>query len=59
MGLLGFGVIGKKVSRLAQVFGANVIAYDPFVSLSDADSLGVTFVDYRNTSFITICFLML
>jgi|TARA_B110000305_G_scaffold117241_1_gene131658 (S)-sulfolactate dehydrogenase len=42
LGLLGFGVIGKKVSRLAQVFGANVIAYDPFVSLSDADSLGVT-----------------
>ena len=31
LGLLGFGVIGKKVSRLAQVFGAKVIAYDPFV----------------------------
>ncbi len=42
LGLLGFGVIGKKVSRLAQVFGANVIAYDPFVSSSDAESLGVT-----------------
>ena len=42
LGLLGFGVIGKKVSRLAQVFGANVIAYDPFVSASDAESLGVT-----------------
>ncbi len=42
LGLLGFGVIGKKVSRLAQVFGANVIAYDPFVSSSDAESLDVT-----------------
>jgi phosphoglycerate dehydrogenase-like enzyme len=42
LGLLGFGVIGKKVSRLAQVFGAKVIAYDPFVISSDADNLGVT-----------------
>ena len=31
LGLLGFGVIGKKVCRLAQVFGAKVIAYDPFL----------------------------
>ena len=42
LGLLGFGVIGKKVSRLAQVFGANVIAYDPFVKSSDAENLGVS-----------------
>ena len=35
LGLLGFGVIGKKVSRLAQIFGTRVIAYDPFVPESD------------------------
>ena len=42
IGLLGFGVIGKKVSRLAQVFGADVIAYDPYVESSDAKNLGVS-----------------
>ena len=44
LGLLGFGVIGKKVSRLAQVFGANVIAYDPFILSSDSEKLGVSLV---------------
>ena len=45
LGLLGFGVIGKKVSRLAQVFGAKVIAYDPFVPESDASKHNVSLVE--------------
>ena len=45
LGLLGFGVIGKKVSRLAQVFGAKVIAYDPFVPESDASENNVSLVE--------------
>ena len=45
LGLLGFGVIGKKVSRLAQVFGAKVIAYDPFVPESDASDHNVSLVE--------------
>ena len=44
LGLLGFGVIGKKVSRLAQVFGAKVIAYDPFVPKSEASKHNVSLV---------------
>ena len=44
LGLLGFGVIGKKVSRLARFFGANVIAYDPFIPPSDSEKLGVSLV---------------
>lgn len=44
LGLLGFGVIGKKVSRLAQVFGAKVIAYDPFVPESEASKHNVSLV---------------
>ena len=44
LGLLGFGVIGKKVSRLAQIFGAEVIAYDPFVSDSDSQKHNVSLV---------------
>ena len=44
LGILGFGVIGKKVSRLAQVFGAKVIAYDPFVTESEASKHNVSLV---------------
>ena len=44
LGLLGFGVIGKKVSWLAQVFGAKVIAYDPFVKESEASKHNVSLV---------------
>jgi (S)-sulfolactate dehydrogenase len=31
IGLLGFGLIAKKVSRLAKVFNSDIIAYDPFI----------------------------
>ena len=31
IGLLGFGLIAKKVSILAKVFNVQIIAYDPFV----------------------------
>ncbi|MDC0233134.1 hypothetical protein OAJ95_04350 [Pelagibacteraceae bacterium] len=34
IGLLGFGLIAKKVSILAKVFDAQIIAYDPFVDPS-------------------------
>ena len=42
LGLLGFGVIGKKVSRLAQVFGTKVIVYDPYVPGSEASEYNVS-----------------
>ena len=45
LGLLGFGVIGKKVSKLAQVFGAQVIAYDPFVPEIEASENNVSLID--------------
>ena len=34
LGLLGFGLIAKKVSRFAKIFNLDIIAYDPFVDLS-------------------------
>jgi phosphoglycerate dehydrogenase-like enzyme len=34
IGLLGFGLIAKKVSILAKVFNAQIIAYDPYVDQS-------------------------
>ena len=31
IGILGFGLIGRKVAKISQIFDANVIAYDPYV----------------------------
>lgn len=45
LGLLGFGTIGRKVCRLAQVFGAEVIAYDPFVQKSDISEFNISLVE--------------
>lgn len=35
LGLVGIGLIGSEVAKLAQAFGMKVIAYDPFVSEED------------------------
>ena len=35
LAILGYGRIGRKVAQLAQAFGMNVVAYDPYVT--DAD----------------------
>ena len=37
IGLLGFGLIAKKVSLLANVFNAQIIAHDPFVGQNISD----------------------
>lgn len=42
-GIVGFGQIGRKVTRLLQTFGANVIYYDPYPPAAEVDQeLGVT-----------------
>lgn len=41
IGLIGFGIIGKKVVKRLQNFGFKFIAFDPFVKQEDADSYGV------------------
>jgi D-3-phosphoglycerate dehydrogenase len=43
VGLVGTGAIGNKVARLVQAFGAQVIAYDPYVP-SDRRLEGVEYV---------------
>ena len=45
LGLLGFGTIGRKVCRLAQAFGAEVIAHDPFVQKSDVSEFNISLVE--------------
>lgn len=41
LGLVGFGSIARRVSAKAQVFGMNVIAADPYVTVEEMRSEGV------------------
>src|SRR5258708_38114697 len=40
LGIIGYGRIGMEVGKRAQVFGMNVIAYDPLVKESDIKQRG-------------------
>jgi|TARA_B110000438_G_scaffold265568_1_gene279009 phosphoglycerate dehydrogenase-like enzyme len=44
LGLLGFGLIAKKVSLLASVFNAKIIAHDPFVGQNIGDEFNTQLV---------------
>lgn len=41
VGLISLGMIGRMVAERLKAFDLQVIAYDPYVSQSEADSLGV------------------
>jgi phosphoglycerate dehydrogenase-like enzyme len=45
VGIISLGMIGRLVAERLQPFDLNVIAYDPFVSVSDAAKLGVRLVE--------------
>ena len=45
LGIIGFGRVGTFVAEMAKGFRLNVIAYDPMVSQSIADKLGVQLVE--------------
>ena len=47
IGLLGFGLIAKKVSILAKVFNAKIIAYDPFIDSSIGNKFDVKLLDIK------------
>jgi phosphoglycerate dehydrogenase-like enzyme len=42
---MGFGLIAKKVSTLAKIFNAHIIAYDPFIDPSIANEFNIKLVD--------------
>ncbi len=44
LGIIGLGNVGSEVAKRAQAFEMNVIAYDPFVSVSYANALKVNLV---------------
>ena len=45
IGLIGFGLIAKKVSILARVFNVQIIAYDPFVDPSVGNEFNTKLLD--------------
>jgi len=47
LGLIGFGRIGSEVAMRAQVFGMNVITYDPYVKREVAENMGVRVVETK------------
>ena len=49
-GTVGLGRIGREVARRAQAFEMKVISYDPYISASAAEKIGIQLVD-RETLF--------
>jgi len=47
LGLLGFGLIAKKVSKLAKIFNSDIVAYDPFVDSSIGNEFNTKLVSKR------------
>ncbi|RPF54304.1 C-terminal binding protein [Aquisalibacillus elongatus] len=58
LGLVGFGNIPQTLTKKAQAFGVNVMAYDPFVPKEVADELNVTLVEldelYAQSDYISV-----
>ncbi len=58
LGLIGLGMIGMEVARLAQAFQMEVIAYDPFVSSLVAGQQNVKLVSmekvFKTSDFISL-----
>lgn len=58
LGVIGLGAIGSVVATRAVCLGMKVLAYDPFISVEKAKSLGIELADlsaiYRRSDFITV-----
>ncbi len=59
LGILGLGRIGSQVARFAKGFEMRVLAYDPYIPRTRAESLGVELVEeledlLRQSHFLTV-----
>jgi D-3-phosphoglycerate dehydrogenase len=58
IGLVGFGMIARKVADLLKAFGTNIIFYDPFVDGTEIQHDGARSVDFdellEKSDFITL-----
>lgn len=58
LGIVGFGRIGSEVAKRALSFGMKVLAYDPFLSASVAEKIGVQIAELnqilKESDYITV-----
>ncbi len=59
LGIVGLGRIGGQVARFGKGFGLRVLAYDPYIPRSKAESLGVELLEdladlLRQSHFLTV-----
>jgi D-3-phosphoglycerate dehydrogenase len=58
VGIIGFGQIGREVATKCSALGANVVAYDPFVSSGDMREFGVRSLSLarlaKSSDFVTV-----
>ena len=59
LGVVGFGRIGREVTKRMQAFGMEVIAFDPYAAAGTAERMGITITDnvddvYAVADFITL-----
>jgi D-3-phosphoglycerate dehydrogenase len=59
LGIVGLGRIGGQVAKFAKAFDMRVLAYDPYIPRSRAQTLGVELVDdladlLRQSNFLTV-----
>lgn len=55
LGIIGFGVIGEYLARLALAFGMTVIASDPYKTISEGGVRQVSFEDLLATADFVVC----
>ncbi len=57
-GIIGLGVIGRRVAALCNAFGMHVLAHDPFVARADAEKAGAVWseLDFllESSDFVTL-----